>query len=245
MSPQAEKLTALINYIRNETDRFYNSIPEPERIANGSWEAWSPKDVLAHLYFWQNNLLKRLDGLDQPPPEEEPFMERNRKNYLYYVERPWSEVHAAYSNSLDEILARIAKFTDSELTTANHFPRISSGTLQGNILGNTYSHTITHLAELMGRREGITVGQDFQERATQKLIEFDPSPSPRGVALYNLACSYALAGNTERAVELLSEAFPLRPDLVEFSKEDTDFDSIRSQLKFQALYSAQSAASAS
>lgn len=239
---QTAKLTALINDIRNETEHFYSSLPESERVANGSWEKWSPKDVIAHLYFWQSNLLERLNGLDQPPPEEEPFMERNRKNYLRYESSPWSEVYAAYANSLDHILAHIAKFTDAELTTPGHFPRITSGTLQTNILNNTYTHTITHLAQLISRRDGIATGQDMQERATQKLIAFDSSPGPKGVALYNLACSYALAGNAKRAVELLRASFPLRPDLVQFSQEDTDFDSIRSQPEFQALYTARASA---
>lgn len=242
---QAQNLIALIDDIRSETERFYNSLPESERTANGSWEKWAPKDVLAHLYFWQSNLLKRLNGLDQPPPEEEPFMERNRKNYLHFESSPWSEVYAAYANSLDQILARVAKFSDTELTTPNHFPRISTGTLQTNILNNTYTHAVTHLGEIIGRRDGIAAGQELQERATQRLVEFDPSPGPKGVAFYNLACSYALAGNTKRAVELLRESFPLRPDLIQFSREDTDFDSIRSQPEFQALYAEATSATAS
>jgi hypothetical protein len=244
MATQAEKLTDLLNYIRRETDDYYSSLPEAERVADGTWEVWAPKDVLAHLYFWQNNLLQLMDGLQQPPSEEEPFMERNRKNFLRFVDRPWAEVNAAYTRSLDDILARISTFSDDELMTPGAFPRIvGNNTLQGTILGNTYSHTATHISELVGKRDGFASGQALQERAVAKLIAFDPSPRPKGVALYNLACSYALGGNTERAVELLREAFPLRPDLVEFSKEDTDFDAIRNQPEFQALYTAESAAS--
>jgi hypothetical protein len=242
MSSQAEKLTALLTDIRAETEDYYRSLTESARVANGSWEDWSPKDVLAHLYFWQNNLLVILNGLQETPPEQEPFMERNRKNYLNFVERPWSEVNTAYSRSLDEILARVAAFGDAELTTPGYYPRLpGNNTLQGTILGNTYSHSITHISELIGKRDGVPAGQEFQERATQKLIAFDPSPGPKGVALYNLACSYALVGNTRRAVELLRESFPLRPDLLKFSHEDTDFDRIRHQPEFQALYDTQPA----
>lgn len=244
MTQHAKELIGLIRYMRGEQEAYFATLSDEVRAANGTWEVWAPKDVLAHLYFWQNNLVKLLNALDQTPPQEEPFEVRNHKNYLHFQMRPYDEVYGAYANSLDEIVARIGTYSDEDLLTPNRFPRIPNGNLQNSILGNTYSHNITHLAELVSRRGTPADGQKLQETATQKLIAFDPSPRSKGTALYNLACSYALLGDAARAAELLQEGLALRPDLTEFSKEDTDFNLVRSTPEFQAVYGEKAAAAA-
>jgi hypothetical protein len=222
--------------MRGEKENFYAALPEEVRTANGTWEKWAPKDVVAHLNFWQNSTLNALNNLDQPPPEQAPFEERNHQNYLNNHTRPWAEVDAEYARSFDEIVAHASKYSDEELTARDHFPRIANSTLQATILGNAYSHTVTHLAELFDRHGGPKSGQELQEQAVKKLIAVDPSPRTKGVALYNLACYYSLAGNSARAIELLQAAFPMDASLVEFSKGDTDFDPLRELPEFQALY---------
>ncbi len=233
---KSDELVALLEYVRDETEAFYGSLSEGERVADGTWEVWSPKDALAHLTFWQRNLLKILDTLDQNPPEEVPFEERNHNNYLRYQHMPWAEVHADYSGTLDEIIARVKTYSDAELIEPQHFARLPDNALQATIMGNTYTHTLSHLAELISKRGDEEHGFELQEQGLQKLVEFDPSPRTKGVAYYNLACAYALSGKAGRAVELLRQSFPLRPDLVEFSKEDSDFNKVRDLPEFQALY---------
>lgn len=241
MAKKAQELVALINTIDQQQEAFFASLPESERTANGTWEAWAPKDVLAHFSFWQNSLLDVFDTLDQPPPDQEPFEVRNHKNYLNNASRPWAEIQSDYRKSLDQVIARIATFSDADLSEPRRFPRITQNLerdspLQGTILGNTYSHAITHLAELVGKRGDKARARELQEAGTQKLIEYDPSPQTKATALYNLACGMALSGDPPRAIELLQQAFPLRPDLVEFSKQDTDFAGVRDLPEFQALY---------
>jgi hypothetical protein len=236
MGQKSEELIALLNYVDGETEAYYASLSEAERTANGTWEVWSPKDALAHLVFWQNNLVKILNSLDQTPPEEAPFEERNHTNYLNYQSAPWSEVHDAYKKSLNEIIARVNTYNDDDLAALKRFPRLPNNSLQATVMGNTYSHTLTHLAELISKQGDENRGFSLQEEGMHKLIEFDPSPRTKGVAYYNLACAYALSGRSERAVELLKQSFPLRPDLIEFSKEDTDFNRVRDLPEFQALY---------
>ena len=56
---------------------------------------------------------------------------------------------------------------------------------------------------------------------------FDNSPTWHGVVQYNLACQYALLGQPESAIHALRQALQLNPDLLEWSKQDPDLDSIR------------------
>lgn len=237
MSQRSAQLAALLNDMRDTIQDFYAALPETERTAFGTWETWAPKDFLSHITYWQNSSLEVLNELHQTPPERPEFEERNHQNFLATNQKPWDEIRAAYQHSLDALLARLDSLGDTDLTEPDRFPRLTNGTtLEGNILGNGYSHPAAHCAELVRKYRGETDALDLQESVTRKLIAFDPSPRNRGTALYNLACAYALSDNVTRAVELLREAFPLRDDLVEFSKQDTDFDFVRAAPEFQALY---------
>lgn len=233
---KAERLVALLGAGREEQEKVYALFPKEQRIANGTWEKWSPKDFLGHFNFWQNSLLATFDTLDEAPPELEPFNVRNERNYRHHENRPYDEVYADYRASLDKVIERVKNFSDAELSEPNHFPRLPNGTLQSAILVNTYSHMLGHLAELYGKLGEPARGFDLQEEGAARTIEADPSPNNKGVTLYNLACVYGTAGNATRAAELLRQAFPLRPDLKEFSKQDTDFDKVRGAPEFQALY---------
>jgi hypothetical protein len=237
MGQKSDQLIALLDHVKGEIESFYDSLPEAERAANGTWDVWSPKDALAHLTFWQNNLIEIFNTLEQTPPEQAPFEERNHANYLRYQNSPWSDVHAAFADSLDEIVVRTKQYSDEELTEFGRFPRLPNNSLQGSIMGNTFTHALTHLAELVTKKGDEERGFALQEDGMNMLVEFDPSPRTKGVAYYNLACAYALSGRVERAVELLKQSFPLRPDLVEFSKQDSDFNKVRDLPEFQALYS--------
>jgi hypothetical protein len=58
----------------------------------------------------------------------------------------------------------------------------------------------------------------------------------RNVARYNLACFYALTGQKKKAMAELRESLQTNPDLIEWSKRDSDLDSLRDDPAFQALY---------
>ena len=70
---------------------------------------------------------------------------------------------------------------------------------------------------------------------TRNSLTLDESTSWQGQALYNLACFYALSGEKDKSLENLSKAFSLRPDMIEWSKEDTDLASLWDEPAFLAL----------
>jgi tetratricopeptide (TPR) repeat protein len=55
-------------------------------------------------------------------------------------------------------------------------------------------------------------------------------------ALYNKACYYSLEGKLELALQFLKQALDLNPSKYqEMAKNDTDFDALRDDSRFQAL----------
>jgi mannose-6-phosphate isomerase-like protein (cupin superfamily) len=59
----------------------------------------------------------------------------------------------------------------------------------------------------------------------------------RAHLLFNLACAEARLGESDAAIEHLSEALDERPGLAELAKKDPDFDPIRDDPRFATLFS--------
>ena len=75
----------------------------------------------------------------------------------------------------------------------------------------------------------------MQESFTCKIMQLD---AWRSNTIYKPGCFYALNGMAEKAVACVQEAFGM-PDgkrLMEWSKQNTDLDAIRSEPAFKALF---------
>jgi hypothetical protein len=72
--------------------------------------------------------------------------------------------------------------------------------------------------------------------STKQLVALDDSPDWQGVIRYNNACSFSLLGEKETAINELREALKLNPGLTEWSKEDPDFEPIREEAVYKAIY---------
>ena len=69
--------------------------------------------------------------------------------------------------------------------------------------------------------------------AYDKALEIKPDDD---ATYYNKACCYALQSQIDQAIQNLQQAINLNPDeWREMAKTDSDFDSIRSHTRFQAL----------
>jgi hypothetical protein len=75
----------------------------------------------------------------------------------------------------------------------------------------------------------------YQEM-TGLLSGLDNSPDWQGTIRYNLACSYSLVGEKEKAISELREALKMNPALTEWSQQDPDFEPIGEEAEYQALY---------
>jgi tetratricopeptide (TPR) repeat protein len=61
------------------------------------------------------------------------------------------------------------------------------------------------------------------------------NPDAPGVLHYNLACYWSLAGNASKALDALSQALDLEPDLRHQIAEESDFDQLRGNPDFERL----------
>jgi hypothetical protein len=78
--------------------------------------------------------------------------------------------------------------------------------------------------------------RELHEAFVEAANAIKDSEALHGTNLYNLACFYARFDSAELAVGTLGQALALNPALTEWSKEDSDLDSLRYMDSYKALY---------
>jgi tetratricopeptide (TPR) repeat protein len=152
------------------------------------------------------------------------------------MNRPWAEVLEHSERAYRILVERTGAMGNEDLAGTETLPWQEGRPLWRLIVGNSYSHPISHLGQYYAARGEVSQATAMQEEAAVLLAQLDESPSWIGVVRYNLACHYALIGQKEKAIEELRRALDLNPGLTEWSKEDPDFASIRGEPGYQQLY---------
>jgi hypothetical protein len=204
---------------------------------SGQWENWSFKDELAHIVAWQLNSLARMAAQihAEPIPDFDDYQTINRAIYDTNRDRTLAEIVAEADRAYAEYVQIIQAYSAEELTQAARFSDQEQRSLASQIMNNGYEHPLVHYADFYRRRGDLAKGTQLYASGVAALTDW---PEQYGVARYNLACFYALNGLTELAVTELREALALRPDLIEWSKQDTDLVSLHPLAVYQALYAA-------
>ena len=154
--------------------------------------------------------------------------ERNRN-------RSWAEVQAEAERVFNQLLAVVSQFGEQELSNPTPVGWYNNRSLLASIVGNSYTHLLTHVSWFHLQRGDVVRAKEIQEAMARALVDIDGSAESRAIALYNLGCFYALSGDPGKAIELVRQALPLRADLVEWSKRDPDLASLRDLPEYQAL----------
>lgn len=239
-APVKSRLIELLRHAYKDEQELMSSLSAEERAAVSTAEQWSAKEIMAHISFWQDRLIRRLDGWvrgeSAAPIEEDEVQQVNSGNSERNRSRGWEEVQAESETVFDRLLVMISQFDEDQLSDPTPIGWYGNRALLAAIVGNSFKHPEEHIVAFYLRRGDRARAREIEEAATEALIAMDNSPEARGVALYNLACFYALNQEPSRAVELLRQALPLRPDLVEWSKQDSDLASLHGLPEYQGLY---------
>lgn len=190
---------------------------------------WNPKDHQAHLTAWKARQADRFSALREgreftpglAGPEEDAINEELRAARATWS---WDDV-VAEADATAERLGGEIRQSDPEAIRA-------SGRLIGGTFGNGVLHALTHLRWL--REAGVPLDADRLEAfatEAESLVGATTLPqSDRAAGLYDIACYRALTGGTDAARGLLRRAFALSPDLVAFSRTDSDLASLAGEL---------------
>lgn len=223
-----------IRYIASLEQNFINGVSEADQKATGTIDQWSAKDLIAHNAAWKDDMYRRLAGEELPPIDDLEVI--NAELFAAYQDKPWDEL-VNFTLFVQAILeSTVAGLEPEELDGYKPLGWPEGTPVWRSIAGTTCIHPLVHLSENAIERGDAQHAVQLQKNAVPVLQEIDDSPQWRSNLVYNLACQYALAGDSQNAILQLGEALRLNPDLAEWSQQDSDLDSLREHPAYQVLY---------
>jgi hypothetical protein len=161
MDDKQEILTTL----REEFDRWEEllaGLSEAQITASHLPSDLSIKDVIAHLWAWQQRSVARLEGglLNREPefpkwpaelnPESEDDIEQvNAWIHETYREQPWSSVHQGWRANFQRLVGLGEAIPQKDLLDANKYPWLEGYSLAQILLASYKHHHFEHLEPLV------------------------------------------------------------------------------------------------
>ena len=234
------KLIELLQQTMDEERRFVDQLTPEERQRFGDVNAWSPKDLIAHLAGWKLRMADRLVaiGRGEAPAQAEEVDAENTLIWAEYSSRTWDEVAQASALGHRRMVEGLQALSLDDVHDPQRFESQQGQPLWRVVAGNGCTHPIMHLAEAYVKSGEGTYAAAMMEDVSERLALLDDTPRWQGVVRYNLACYFALAGEKARAIGILRDALRLHPGLTEWSKEDTDLACLHGEPEYEGLYAA-------
>lgn len=216
---------------------FIGSLSDGERAAQGTYDNWAPKDLIAHTNYWRRRAVESLAyfSRDQNPPAYPDYMQVNLETFEENRGFPLEYHLREAKTTLRALIDVLDRFDDEDLTDPKRYPARKGQPLIAFVISNAYMHPITHLCQNYLKLGDQVNAQRLQEAAVKDISEVDSSPSSRNLAIYDLACFFAQTGDVDKAVEYLSQVLPQSRELAEWSQQDGDLAGLHNDPRYLAL----------
>jgi hypothetical protein len=195
-------------------------------------KGWPAALNLFHICMWRERLKNALTDVQEGRAYTPPPGDVDETN------------DAELAGGLGVALVDIAERSDVLLVSLiklweevgeRPFKWYANNTTMEALLRNSYIHPRNHIVAYLNEN-GDTAGADrLLEDAVTEMREIAAPPLVLGAALYNLACARVARDRLDEALELLVEAFPMRPDLKESAPKDKDLEMLHDNPAFKAL----------
>ncbi len=232
-----KELTELLEKGYQAEREFIDVLSDEERAAEGSFERWTAKDTFAHNSYWRKqhaeDVLAVLAGKSPTQTDDDQI---NEGVYFQYQAQSWDEVETLARTSLERMGEALAALSEGDLQRSDFYPWEQGRPLWREVVGNLYTHVILHLSDWHIKRGNIARAAELYQEMTGQLASLSDDPEWLGTIRYNNACSFSLLGEKDKAVSELREALKLNPGLTEWSQQDPDFEPIREEAGYKALY---------
>lgn len=229
------EMFALLESMRTELDGLVQSLTPEEKARQGSLRGWSAKDMLAHLAFWNSHFNRQLERgfAGQPIPKSGDYLDQVNDGVLYeHLEQPFDEALAEEGAAYERFRQIVAEVSPEDMQDAQKFEFLEGRSLLDRALGTYGYHTAAHISDYYIKQGQVERARALQESITQSLLAF---PGWEANAVYNLGCFYSLNGFKQEAIAKVKEAFAIKPDLVEWAKQDSDLDPLRDMAEYKEL----------
>jgi hypothetical protein len=153
----------ILTALREQFDRWEELLASlsDEQITTPRFDLdWPIKDVMAHLWGWQQISIARMEGgLHDREPEfpkwvmelqgvwEEDANQTNARIYEINHEKPWTEVHQNWRDGFQKFLELGDKISERDLLDGDKYPWLKEHSL-AFILVASYDHHQEHFEKM-------------------------------------------------------------------------------------------------
>jgi hypothetical protein len=124
----------------------------------------------------------------------------------------------------------------SEESLLGPSPTSAERLLWEDVVGSGYTHPLMHYCDRLTAAGQLQQAGLLWQAWGRAVAPLDDRPEWQGTVHYNLACSLALLGQPEEALEALRLALELRPGLTAWSRRDSDLAALHGKIEYRRLY---------
>ena len=212
---------------RKVEQEFVESALKSEKAPKG----WPAALIMFHLGMWRERMRNALTDLSEGRPHTPPgnANEINDAELPNGIGTPLADAAARSDHLLAEIIGLYEKVGERPL----QWYRWSTTT--DAVLGNSFTHPRIHIYEYLRENGEVDRAVALLEEAVPAMREASTNPLVHATASYNLACVRARQGRLEEAIEDLTEALKLRPEMKEAAAKDADLGALHDDERFREL----------
>jgi hypothetical protein len=195
-------------------------------------KGWPAALLMFHLSMWRERLRNALTDFGADRPYAQPagnIDEFNDAELASGIGTPLADVAGRSDKLLAELIALSDQLGDRP------FKWFVGNTTAEALLRNSYTHPRAHIFEYWKENGDPDRAHRLFEEAVSDMREISAPPIVMATVLYNLACTRAAQDRVDEALELLVEAFRMRPDLKEGAASDSDLEPLHDNPGFKAL----------
>ena len=233
-----DKLLDVLDRAAQIEQELIQALTPGERTQVGVVDHWSVKDLVSHATAWQQHMIQGLEGEQGwfSAQTVDDIDHTNAQIFEAYRDLTWDEVILYADQARGAIRRRVERSKESDLTDPSRIATSNDQPLWRRLVSNAVVHPVMHYAQFYADRGDRAKAVAIQERMGEMLLALDHDPIWQGVTRYNLGCAHALAGLKDQAIGELRQALELNPGLRDWSKQDSDLDSLRGDPAYEALY---------
>ena len=161
------KLAGLLQQTLDEERRFIGQLSPEELNRVGQVNAWSAKDLIAHLGGWKLRMADRLAAIgrgESPAPTDEVDAE-NAMIWAEHSSETWDEVVEASALGHRRMIEGLQALSLEDVHDAQRFESQQGQPLWRGVAGNGCTHPIMHLAEAYVKRGQAAYAASMMEKS--------------------------------------------------------------------------------
>lgn len=144
-------LIEAIEAARENWDHVLELVPEDKREWKPSPDAWSLKDIIAHVAWHELEMVKLIESraLEGSDWWELPTDKRNDKIYDLYWSALLEDVLAIAKDTYPRMISALRTLSDDDLNDPSRFTGMPPDWLPWRIIAdNAYEHYLRHIAQI-------------------------------------------------------------------------------------------------